>query len=61
MSGDIQDALYNIFTQGNGKELLEVLGSMDAEKMDKVQKIATIVSASPEISKKNVKEVKKIL
>ena len=44
MTGDIQDALYNIFTNCKGNNLLKVLGSMSAEKIKDIEKLADLVS-----------------
>ena len=44
MSGDIQDALYNIFVQCKGNDLLKVLGTMNAKQMNHIEKLAEVVS-----------------
>ena len=45
MSGDVQDALYNIFTSNGdqGKELLTILGKMDSKQIKDTSNIAALL------------------
>ena len=50
LSGDVQDALYSIFTCNGdqGKELLKILGAMDSDQINDTSTLASLLRNAQE-------------
>ena len=60
MSGELADALCNVYSSENGKNLIESLGKMDVNKIEQSEKIINLI-ADQEISEDKMQAIQKIV